>query len=80
MEIDALTRKPAPLTEDERSRLMKTDGCFYCRQPDHILGNCLSKPAQKPPVNSVETVAPTEEPEPIYREDEPMSLENFMPQ
>jgi hypothetical protein len=76
MEIDALRRKPAPLTQNERSRLMKTGGCFYCR----ILANCPSKPAQRPRVNNVETVAPIEETEPIYREGEPRSSENFMPQ
>jgi hypothetical protein len=28
MEIDALRRRPAPLTPEERTRLMKTGGCF----------------------------------------------------
>jgi hypothetical protein len=82
IEIDALRRKPSPLTPEERARLQRTGVCFYCRQSGHVIANCPSKPpVQNPRVNHVEsTVAPTEEPESIFRETEPRSSENFMPQ
>jgi hypothetical protein len=82
MEIDALRRKPSPLTPEERAPVQRTGGCFCCRQSGHVIANCSSKPpVQNPRVNHVEsTVAPTEEPESIFRETEPWSSENFMPQ
>jgi hypothetical protein len=82
MEIDALRRKPTPLTQDERARLMKAGGCFHCCQLGHVIANCPSKPPmQKPRVNNMEQpVAEDEEPGSIDREAEPRSSENFMPQ
>jgi hypothetical protein len=82
MDIDALRCKPSPLTPEERARLQRTGGCFYYRQSGHVIANCPSKPPmQNPRVNHVgSTVAPTEEPESIFREPEPRSPENFTPQ
>jgi hypothetical protein len=82
MEIDALRCKPSPLTTEERARLLKSGGCFYCRQLGHILANCPSKPAaQKPRVNNVEhPVAAAEKPGSIDRDEEPRNSENYMPQ
>jgi hypothetical protein len=82
MDIDAIRRKPSPLTPEERNRLMKTGGCFYCRQPGHVLTNCPSKPPlQKPRVNNVELpVAEAEGPGSIDRDYEPRDSENSMPQ
>lgn len=82
MEIDAIIRKPSPLTPEERNRLMKTGGCFYCRQPGHVLANCPSKPPpQKPRVNNVELpVAEAEGSGSIDRDYEPRDSENCMPQ
>jgi hypothetical protein len=82
MEIDALRRKPSPLTPEERARLLKTGGCFYCRQCGHVLANCPSKPSlQKPRVNHVEhPIAGAEDPGSIDRDEEPRCSENYMPQ
>jgi hypothetical protein len=44
MEIDALRRRPAPLTAEERARLMQTGGCFYCCQPVTSLLTALLNP------------------------------------
>jgi hypothetical protein len=82
MKIDALQRRPAPLTQEERTRLMKTGGCFYCRQSGHVIANCPSKPPmQKPRVNNVkQLVADSGEPGSIDQDSEPRDSENFMPQ
>jgi hypothetical protein len=82
MEIDALRHRPAPLTQEERTRLIITGGCFYCRQTGHVIANCPSKPPlQRPRVNNVEQqVADSEEPGSIDRDSKPRDSENFMPQ
>jgi hypothetical protein len=38
MEVDAIQRHP--LTPEERDRLRQVGGCFYCRQPGHIISAC----------------------------------------
>jgi hypothetical protein len=50
MEIDALQRKPTPLTQTERAHLIKIGGCFYCRQTGHMIGDCPNKPPGRPPM------------------------------
>lgn len=85
MEIDALKRRNPPLTPQERARLMKVGGCFYCRKEraGHIAPNCPLKPSsQVPRVNQVEREpeAPTEHPDLIDLHSEPRDSENFTPQ
>jgi hypothetical protein len=79
MEIGAVKRKISPLTPDKRARLLKTGGCFYCRQPGHVLANYPNKNSlQKPRVNNIQTPAgATEQPDLV---DEPRDSENSMPQ
>jgi hypothetical protein len=52
MEIDALERKP--LTEDERERLRRIGGCFYCRERGHMVNNCPKR--RQKGINVVEKV------------------------
>lgn len=35
---------PKPLTQEDRERLRKFNGCFYCRQPGHDIANCPIRP------------------------------------
>ena len=78
MEIDALRRKPTPLTQTERARLVKIGGCFYCRQPGHLIAECPSKPPLQRSVAQVEhPVAPAEHPDLIdFQTPEPRGSEN----
>lgn len=84
MEIDALRRKPAPLTQSERSRLMKVGGCFYCRQPGHLIADCPNKPPSRPPTQRAvaqveQTTNREEQPDLIDLGAEPRQQENSMP-
>jgi len=38
MEIEQVTM--TPLTDEERARLRKVGGCFYCRKPGHLAKDC----------------------------------------
>lgn len=82
MEIDALRRKPTPLTQTERARLVKIGGCFYCRQPGHLIAECPTKPPVQRSVAQVEQQATsTEHPDLIdFDTPEPRDSENFTPQ
>ena len=83
MEIDALRRKPrAPLTQTERARLVKVGGCFYCRQPGHLIAECPNKPPVQRTVAQVERPADsTEHPDLIdFGSEEPRCSENSLPQ
>jgi hypothetical protein len=83
MEIGMVKRRNAPLTPEERDRLRKIGGCFYCRQPGHIAPNCPNGKLalQRPRVNNIQTPgADTEQPDLIDFSDEPRSLKNSMPQ
>jgi hypothetical protein len=41
MELDSIQRKP--LTKEEREKLRREGGCFYCRAPGHIASKCSKK-------------------------------------
>ena len=46
MELGAVTSGPLPkLSEAERERLLRTGGCFRCRQPGHLAAHCPNFPA-----------------------------------
>ena len=49
MEIDAIQR--SPLTQNERERLRRTGGCFYCREVGHVAKSC---PKKRRDVNNLE--------------------------
>ena len=38
------TGRPGRLTEEERDRLRRTGGCFFCRQPGHLARDCPKAP------------------------------------
>ena len=39
---------PKPkLTDEARADLLRTGGCFYCRQPNHTVANCPTCPSNK---------------------------------
>ncbi len=82
MEIDALRRKPTPLTQTERARLVKIGGCFYCRQAGHMIAECPNKPPVQKAVAQVEQpTAQTDQPDLIdFNTPEDRSSENCMPQ
>jgi hypothetical protein len=84
MEIDTLRRRPTPLTATERSRLMETGGCFYCRQLGHRIADCPNKPPVRPVRRSVaqveSTATPEAQPDLIDLGGEPREPENCMPQ
>ena len=85
MEIDALQRKSTPLTHSERAHLTRTGGCFYCRQPGHMIADCPNKPPGKPPVQRTvaqvqQTAAREEGPDLIDLGGELRESENSMPQ
>lgn len=46
MELGAVTTSPLPkLSEAERERLLRTGGCFRCRQQGHLASHCPAFPA-----------------------------------
>lgn len=51
MEVDAITR----LTPTERERLLKSGGCFRCRQAGHLARDCTLPNRRPPRINAIDT-------------------------
>jgi hypothetical protein len=85
IEIDALQRKPTPLTQTERAHLIKIGACFYCRQTGHMIGDCPNKSPGRPPMqrkvaNMEQTPTPGAQPDLIDLGDKPREPKISMPQ
>ncbi len=52
MELDFVDRKP--LTNEEREKLRRFGGCFYCRERGHMANNCPKKRQRKLNVVEIE--------------------------
>ena len=50
MDVD-VARLGAPLTPEERKRLMDENRCFYCRDKGHRANKCWKKPARPQQTN-----------------------------